>query len=51
MVSNMSKTAWEVCHVLIRSDSCVKNHFYSKMRKSLRRLNKLINEYFKKDYR
>ena len=31
-----------------RSDNCVKNHFYSKLRKSLRRLNKIIQDVLKK---
>ena len=34
-----------------RSDNCVKNHFYSKMRKGLRKLNRIISEEFKKDFK
>ena len=31
-----------VKNAIIRSDNCVKNHFYSKLRKSTRKLNKII---------
>lgn len=34
-----------------RSDNCVKNHFYSKIRKSARKLNKIIHEIHKEEYR
>lgn len=34
-----------------RSDNCVKNHFYSKMRKGVRKLNRIISEEFKKDFK
>lgn len=34
-----------------RSDNCVKNHFYSKLRKGLRKINKKINKYLKRDYK
>ena len=33
-----------------RTDNCVKNHFYSKLRKVLRKLNSIINAYLKKEY-
>ena len=33
-----------------RSDNCIKNHFYSRLRKTLRRLNKLIVEYMLKQH-
>jgi hypothetical protein len=36
---------------LFRTDNCVKNHFYSKLRKLLRKLNKIIQFYFKKKFR
>lgn len=32
-----------------RTDNCVKNHFYSKMRKAIRKLNKIIYQYYKKE--
>ena len=32
-----------------RTDNCVKNHFYSKMRKAIRKLNKVIHQYFRKE--
>jgi hypothetical protein len=31
-----------------RSDNCVKNHFYSKLRKSLRSINKKIHKLMRK---
>lgn len=31
----------------LRTDNCVKNHFYSNFRKALRKLNKVISENFK----
>ena len=34
---------------MVRTDNCVKNHFYSKMRKAIRKLNKIIYQYFKKE--
>jgi hypothetical protein len=35
----------------IRSENCIKNHFYSKLRKAVRRLNKLIIEKLKTQYK
>lgn len=34
-----------------RSDNCVKNHFYSKLRKSVRSINKKIHKLMRKEYR
>lgn len=34
-----------------RSDNCIKNHFYSKLRKGLRKVNKKIHKYMKKEYK
>ena len=34
-----------------RTDNCVKNHFYSKLRKSIRKLNKVIHDSFKKEFK
>lgn len=34
-----------------RTDNCVKNHFFSKLRKSVRKLNKLIHEHFRKEFK
>ena len=36
---------------ICRTDNCVKNHFYSKLRKSLRHLNKIVKKNFKKEFR
>jgi hypothetical protein len=41
----------QVVRTLSRSDNCTKNHFYSRLRKALRRLNKTIAERFHKEYR
>lgn len=35
----------------LRTDNIVKNHFYSKLRKSMRRMNKIINKNFKKEFK
>lgn len=32
-----------------RTDNGVKNYFYAKLRKGLRKLNKIIHEFFKKE--
>ncbi len=40
MVPYCTATAWEVCLFLLRADNCVKNHFYSKLRKALRKINR-----------
>ena len=34
-----------------RTDNCVKNHFYSKLRKAIRKLNKVIHDHFKKEFK
>lgn len=34
-----------------RTDNCVKNHFYSKLRKILRKLNSIIHTYLRKECR
>ena len=39
---------WPVLENQFRTDNCVKNHFYSKLRKGLRSLNKKINKSMKK---
>lgn len=45
MVEYLSQAARKVLIILLRSDNCVKNHFYSKLRKAVRRLNKLVLEH------
>ena len=35
----------------IRTDNCVKNHFYSKLRKAIRKLNKIIHDNFRKEFK
>ena len=34
-----------------RTDNCVKNHFYSKLRKAQRKLNKIIHDHFRKEFK
>lgn len=48
MGSNSSKFIGEVNKKIFRTDNCVKNHYYSKLRKSLRTLNKIGKLYLKK---
>ena len=38
-----------LCILLARTDNDVKNHFYSKIRKGLRKVNLIVKEHFKKD--
>lgn len=33
----------------LRSDNCVKNHFYSKLRKALRKINRVVQTNYKKE--
>jgi len=40
--------SWQVLSLLNRTDNYLKNHFYSKLRKALRHLNKIIKTYFRK---
>lgn len=49
MVSYCTEDSWQVHLPLHRSDNCVKNHFYSKLRKAMRKLNKVIQDYFDSD--
>lgn len=36
---------------LSRSDNCVKNHFYALLRKALRKINRVIQLQFRKEYK
>lgn len=36
---------------LLRTDNCVKNHFYSKLRKAVRKINKIIYKSLKKEFK
>lgn len=51
MGSNRAKFVGEVTTILFRNDNCVKNHFYSKLRKSLRTINKIAKLHLKKSAR
>lgn len=42
---------WEVILGLDRTDNSVKNHFYSRLRKSLKKINQVYAEEFRKDYK
>lgn len=44
-------SSWSVIEKIYRTDNCVKNHFYSKLRKGLRTLNKKIHKNLKKEFR
>lgn len=46
-----SEAARKVVLLLFRTDNSVKNHFYSRMRKAIRKLNKTMYQNFKKDYK
>jgi hypothetical protein len=35
----------------LRTDNCIKNHFYSRLRKGLRKVNKLIEDYHKQEFK
>jgi hypothetical protein len=46
------KFEWKVTNNLeFRTDNYVKNHFYSKLRRALRKLNKFIEENYKKTFK
>jgi hypothetical protein len=51
MVHYLPASTWKVKEYLLRSDNCIKNHFYSKLRKTIRKLNKIILEHFVQDFR
>lgn len=43
--------SWKVRDHLLRTDNSVKNHFFSRLRKSLRKVNKVIQDKYKKEIR
>ena len=53
MGSDQSKALHQQVHLPLscRTDNTVKNHFYSRLRKSLRKINKVIQEKYKKEVR
>lgn len=51
MGDHIQKITRKVSNITFRTDNCVKNHFYSKLRKSIRKLNKAIHDYFKKEFK
>ena len=48
---NRLQIRWKVLYNSYRSDNSVKNHFYSMLRKSLRKINKVIQDEFCKYYK
>jgi hypothetical protein len=50
VVFHLRKTAGKVPPPPHRSDNCVKNRFYSKLRKSTRRINKFITDQLNSQY-
>ena len=42
MERNFKTSHWQVLSPLFRTDNAIKNHFYSTLRRSLRRLNKFL---------
>ena len=51
MGDNWYKVWWKVKLTLDRTDSSVKNHFYSRLRKSLKKINQVLAEKFRKEYK
>lgn len=51
MGSYWGQTRRKVKKDVLRSDNCVKNHFYSKLRKALKKINKAIALTARKDLR
>jgi hypothetical protein len=37
--------------IIFRTDNDVKNHFYSKIRKGLRKINKILHTHFRKEFK
>ena len=50
MGNHFTEVARKVHLLGSRTDNCVKNHFYSKLRKAIRKLNKAIHDFFKKEF-
>lgn len=51
MGAHLQQAARQVRRPPPRTDNCVKNHFYSKLRKVLRKLNAVIHSYFRREFR
>lgn len=51
VVGDRAETPRQASPHLLRSDNCVKNHFYSRLRKALRRLARLAEEAFPQEFR
>lgn len=51
MVADFAANPGQVAPPPLRTDNCVKNHFYSKLRKILRKLNTVIHSHMRREYR
>ena len=52
MGNNFKKNGWKVKISLIcRSDNCIKNHFYSRLRKGLKKMNQVAEEFLEKRFK
>jgi hypothetical protein len=51
VVANRPRNPRQVSLSSFRSDNCIKNHFYSKLRKVLRKLNAVIHSHFRREFR
>lgn len=52
MGNNFPKDEWKVkIPFLFRSDNCIKNHFYSRLRKGLKKMNQVAEESLEKRFK
>lgn len=52
MGNNFPKDDWKVKILfLFRSDNCIKNHFYSRLRKGLKKMNQVAEESLEKRFK
>jgi hypothetical protein len=52
MGNNFPKDEWKVKILfLFRSDNCIKNHFYSRLRKGLKKMNQVAEESLEKRFK
>lgn len=51
MVTDRAGNTRQVPLLTRRADNFIKNHFYSKLRKVLRKLNSIVHAYFRREFR